>query len=77
MDEEGHRRCAMTGAQLKAIRQELQWTRERLARFLGVSPVCLAQLERGTRPIDDRTARIMRLLYIIYRLVSAVRLLAR
>jgi transcriptional regulator with XRE-family HTH domain len=67
----------MTGAQLKAIRQDLQWTRERLARFLGVSPVCLAQLERGTRPIGDRTARMMRILYIIYRLVSAVRLLAR
>ena len=67
----------MTGAQLKAIRQELQWTRERLARFLGVSPVCLTQLEHGTRPIGYRTARIMTILYIIYRLVSAVRLLAR
>jgi transcriptional regulator with XRE-family HTH domain len=67
----------MTGAQLKTIRQELQWTRERLARLLGVSPGYVAQLERGTRPIGARTARMMRILHIISRLASAVRRLAR
>jgi transcriptional regulator with XRE-family HTH domain len=67
----------MTGAELRAIRQEVGWTRERLARYLGITPLYVAQLERGTRRITERTARSMRVLHLIYRSARAVGLLER
>jgi transcriptional regulator with XRE-family HTH domain len=67
----------MTGAELRAIRQEVGWTRERLARYLAVSPLYMAHLERGTRRIPERTARSMRVLRTIYGFVSVAGLLKK
>jgi DNA-binding transcriptional regulator YiaG len=67
----------MTGTELRAIRQDVGWTRERLAQYLDVSPFHVAHLERGTRRITERTARRMRLLRTLCRLVSAVGLLEK
>jgi transcriptional regulator with XRE-family HTH domain len=67
----------MTGAELRAIRQEVGWTRERLAWYLDVSPLHVARLERGTRRLTEQTARRMRRLHILYQFASTVGLLAR
>jgi transcriptional regulator with XRE-family HTH domain len=67
----------MTGAELRAIRQELKWTLARLAEYLGVSPDHLVQVERGTCPITEKTAKDMRLLRLIYLLALEVGLLKK
>jgi transcriptional regulator with XRE-family HTH domain len=65
----------MTGQEMHAIRLELRWSRGRLARYLGYSYNYLAQLERGRRPINEKTARAMTVLQLAYRLCGAVGLI--
>jgi len=65
----------MTGQELRDIRQGLAWTQERLASYLGLSANHVAQLERGTRRLTERTARAAYTLHLVHRLAVTVGLI--
>ena len=67
----------MTGQELREIRLELGWSQARLAARLGFSRNHLAQLERGVRPIMERTARAVQVLHLVYRLARTLGLIER
>ena len=46
----------MTPAELKSIRQDLGLTQKELAELLGLSRVFIGMMERGEKPICERTA---------------------
>ena len=50
----------MTGKELKAIRDKLDWTQAELAEELGISTTWLGQMERDTKPITRITEYAVR-----------------
>jgi transcriptional regulator with XRE-family HTH domain len=53
---------SMTGAELRTLRQRLQWTQARLAEALGVAPNTVARWERGELGISEPVARLIGLI---------------
>ena len=43
---------AMTAIRIRAIRRQMGWSREDLARLLGVSVACIGRVERGEQELD-------------------------
>lgn len=53
----------MQPLELKAARQELGMTQQELAEALGLTPQFIGMMERGEKPIEQRTALAVRQIY--------------
>ena len=49
----------MTGNELKSLREECGLTQAQLAKLSGVNPMYLSQIERGAKPLTEKTARLL------------------
>ena len=65
----------MTGQELLAIRESMEWSQERLAHYFGYSLRHYAATERGDRPVNDRLARQVLILQAVHRLCVVAGLL--
>ena len=57
-------KAALSGAEVRFLRKELEWTQVELAKYLGVCESSVRAYERGTTIITPPADRVLRAIYL-------------